>query len=44
MSNLANSGTCPRPTTGGNREKFATPWNYPQPSWSALREDAYRYS
>ena len=28
---------------GGNREQFATPWNYPQPSWSDKREDAYGF-
>ena len=28
---------------GGNREGFATPWNDPQPEWSALRQDAYGY-
>ena len=29
---------------GGNREQFATPWNDPQPAWSALRQDAYGFS
>jgi len=28
---------------GGNREGFATPWNFPQPDWTALRQDAYGY-
>ena len=28
---------------GGNREQFATPWNDPQPAWSALRQDAYGF-